>query len=284
MKLLKQILLKLIGIIITIFFSLNSFSQDLAAFTNYQKHFIVFDKGETKKLEHLPVKSYKIGGNAVAYISSTSELKAYYKGEIITLAETFSTDYYTSKNFVVYRIFKQLYVFDNGKTRLLSGNVNKFSVQDDIISFYNENTKSYMIYYDEKIWDIENLLSGRAVKYFKTGKNTFAYYNNNSKYLKYFLNGELIKILQVNGLIHFKTGKNILAYIDVATNSFHAYYDNEIFDLEYFRPKRYVVGNNIIAYTDNLGEFKIFEEGEINTLLSFEPETFTIVDNLLLFS
>ena len=276
--------MKLIIIITISFLSINAFSQDVAAFIDNQKHFIIFDKGETKQIEHLPIKSFKIGGNAVAYVSKTSELKVYYNGVVKTLADFFSSEYYTSKNFVVYRNFKQLYVFDKGKVQLLSSNVKSFSVQDDIISFYDENSKAVKIYFEGKIWGVANSLTGMPVKYFKTGKNTFAYYNDNSKYLMLFMNGSLQKIVHVNGLINFKPGKNILAYIDVAMNTFHVYNKSELFDLEYFKPNKYEVGNNIVAYTDNMGEFKYFYNGEITTLSSFEPNMFKIIDNLLLYT
>jgi len=276
--------LKLIAIIGIIFFSINIFSQDVAAFTDYKKHFIIFDKGQTKQIEHRLVKSFKIGGNAVAYVTSTSELKVYFNGKVKTLAETFSSDYYTTKNLVVYHTFKQLYVFDKGKVQLLSSYVGHFSVQDDIVSFYDKNSKTIKIYYNGKIWKLATSLIGMPYKYFKTGKNTFAYYNDNSKYLMFFHNGSLNKIVHVNGLIHFKCGKNILAYTDVAMNTFNVYYNNKTFDLEYFKPKKFEIGNNIVAYTDNLGEFKIFSEGETTTLSSFEPDFFKIIDNLLLFS
>ena len=59
--------------IVSIFLNFNSFSQNLAAFTNYKKNFIIFDKGQTKQVEFLPVKSYKIGGNAVAFITNNSK-------------------------------------------------------------------------------------------------------------------------------------------------------------------------------------------------------------------
>ena len=276
--------IRFIIVIIAILLNVKMFSQDVAAFTDYQNHFIIFDKGQTKQIEHRPVKSFKIGGNAVAYVTSTSKLKVYFNGKVKTLAETFSSDYHTTKNFVAYRIFKQLYVFDKGKIQLLSSYVGAFSVQDDIISFYDKNSKTIKIYYKGRIWNLANSLIGMPYKYFKTGKNTFAYYNDNSKYLMLFYNGSLDKIVHINGLIQFKCGKNILAYTDIAMNTFNVYYNNKNFDLEYFKPKNFEVGNNIVAYTDNLGEFKIFSEGETAILSSFEPELFKIIDNLLLFS
>ncbi|MBN1251476.1 MAG: hypothetical protein JXR51_02815 [Bacteroidales bacterium] len=272
-----------IAIFLAVFSNYKIISQDLAAFNDYQNHFTVFDKGETKSIENLPVKSYKIGGNAIAYVSSTSELKVYFNGRVKTLAETFSFDYFASKNLIVYQIYNQLYVFDNGDVTLLSGNAKLFSVTDNIISFYNQNTKSFHVYYEGKVWDIEDSYVGKSVKYYKTGNNTFAYYNDNSKHLKLFLNGEIKKIVQINGLINFKPGQNILAYIDIAMNSFHSYYNNKITDLEYFRPKLYDVGNNFIAYLDNLGEFKVFWNDEIISVSSFEPSMFKVKDNMLLF-
>ncbi len=270
--------------IVSIFLNFNSFSQNLAAFTNYKKNFIIFDKGQTKQVEFLPVKSYKIGGNAVAFITNNSKLKVYSNGVVKTLEETFSGNYYVTKKFVVYSVFKQLYVFDNGKTKLLSSYVGHFSVKDNIISFYDKNSKAIKIYYKEKIWSLAKSLIGMPFKYFKTGTNTFAYYNDNSKYLMYFIDGKLIKIAHINGLLHFKCGKNILAYTDIAMNTFNVYYNNKNMILEYFKPKKVEVGKNMIAYTDNLEEFKLFTEGKTITISSFEPDFFTIIDNLLLFS
>src|SRR5688572_17426516 len=60
--------------------SVSSLAQ-LAAYTDYRGYFHVFDKGVYHQLEYLPVKSYKVGGNAVAYVDNTNELQIYYNGE-----------------------------------------------------------------------------------------------------------------------------------------------------------------------------------------------------------
>ena len=66
------------------FFFLISFftaqGQPLSAYVDYKNCFYVFDNGVKKQLEYLPIKSYQIGGNAVAYVNEGGDTKAYYKG------------------------------------------------------------------------------------------------------------------------------------------------------------------------------------------------------------
>ena len=60
-------------------FSAQLFPQGggLGAYSDFRNRFYVFDHGEKKMIEEQQVKSYKIGGNCVAYIDYADNLKVY---------------------------------------------------------------------------------------------------------------------------------------------------------------------------------------------------------------
>ena len=276
-----RIFLLTLGIVL---FAHSTFAQNLAAFHDYRKYFMVFDNGQTKAIDHLPAQSFQIGGNCIPFISNTGEFNVYFKGEVQTLAERYVSKYFATRNLLVYFLYDQLYVFDNGKTHMLSSNVKNYAIGDSLVAYYNENTRSSHVYYNGKVTDLERSLVGSPIKEFKAGDNVFAYFNDNTKYFKIFYNGELQDIMQSNDLVRFEAGRNIIAYIDEARNSLHAFYKGEIFDLEDFKPKSFKVGDDMLAYVDNLGDFKVFTNGEVQTISSFEPEVYNVKDSLVVFS
>ena len=281
-----MILKKLFTILFALILSSSIFAQNLnlAAFHNYQKHFIVFDSGQTYDVENLPVQSYKVGGNCLPYVSNDGRFKVYFEGEVTTLSQQLVDDYYVTRNLLVYRMFNQLYVFDNGKQHLLSSNVVNFAVGDSIVAYFNRNRNTSHVYYKGHIYDLENTLVGDPIKDFKASDNIFAYFNNNTKFFKIFYHGELEEITQSNDLIEFKTGRNIVAYEDNSTNTFHIFYKGEILDLEDFKPKSFKVGDDLVAYVDALDEFKVFADGEVQVLSDFEPDAYYVTDSLVAYS
>lgn len=271
-------------LVLIISFSLSAQNLNLAAFHDYQKHFIVFDSGQTHDEENLPVQSFKVGGTCLPYVSNDGRFKVYYKDKVQILSQQHVDDYFVTRSLMVYRLFNQLYVFDKGKTQLLSSNVVNFAVGDSIVAYYNRNRNTSHVYYKGSIYDLENTLVGDPIKDFKAGDNIFAYFNDNTKFFKIFYHGELEEITQSNDLIDFKTGRNIVAYEDNSTNTFHVYYKGEVLDLEDFKPKSFKVGDDLVAYIDALDEFKVFTDGEVQVLSDFEPDAYYVTDSLVAYS
>jgi len=275
----KVLLLILLGII-----SYSTHSQNLTAFIDYRKYFMVFDNGSTIAIDHLPAQSFQIGGNCIPFVSNFGQFKVYHKGNISTLLEQAPSKYFATRNLLVYFLYDQLYVFDNGEVKMLSSSVKDYAIGDSLVAYYNENTKASYVYYNGKVTELERSLVGSPLSEFKAGDNIFAYFNANSKYFKIFYQGELHDVLQSNNQIYYEAGRNIVAFVDNATNSFHAYYKGEVIDLEDFQPKSFKVGDDMLAYVDNLGDFKVFSDGEIQTISSFEPDLYDVRDSLIVFS
>lgn len=259
-------------------------SQPIAAYHNYQRHFVVFDNGTKFSAENQPVKSYQIGKTCVAYIANSGQFKVYYKGEVKTLATHGVEQYFATKNLLFYFVFNQLFVFDNGSSKMLSSQVKSFAIGDDLVAFFNENKQTSYVYYQGELIEIESSLTGIPISNFVAADNIFAYFNRNTKYLKVFYDGEIQNILQSNGQVYYRAGRNMVAYVDHSHNTFHVFYEGEVYDLEEFKPKSFKVGDDVLAYVDDTGSFKVFSDGEVQTISSFEPDTYAAHDNLIVFT
>lgn len=280
----KIFICKVLLVIASFFILYGANAQPLAAFHDFRNYFMVFDNGQTIQLEHLPVQSYQVGKNCLAYVDNSGVFKVYHNSESHVLTELLISKYFVTRNLLVYFLHNQLYVYDQGKKHMLSSNVGNFTVGDSLVTFYSENKKAFYAYYDGEVSEIEGSLVGTPISNFKAGNNTFAYFNDNSKYLKVFYNGSLFDILQSYESVRFDAGTNLVAFVDEAMGSFHVFYKGEIYDLEDFEPKSFKVGDDVLAYVNNLGEFKAFSSGELYSISSFEPDLYDIKDSLVIFS
>jgi hypothetical protein len=61
------------------------------------------------------------------------------------------------------------------------------------------------------------------------------------------------------------------------------FYKGNFYDLEAFEPESFQMGDEMLAYVTQEGDFKIFENGELITIHSFPPERYTMKDSTLVF-
>ena len=150
------------------FFTVNA--QNLTAYHDYREYFYVFDNGLTKLLEYLPVQSYQIGGNAIAYIDNSYNLKVYSKGMVTKLDIVPDIKYFATDHLVAYMAAAQLYVFDNSRIKTLSNWVDYYAVGDSLIAFFDQFNQSFQVYYKGKSIVLEDALGEPPVKEFKIGE------------------------------------------------------------------------------------------------------------------
>jgi hypothetical protein len=98
--------------------------------------------------------------------------------------------------------------------------------------------------------------------------------------LAYFIDEQLwvlddgrIKFLEPWAVKNFAIGDNILCFTN-NFDQFRVYYKDSVQTLELWPPRRVVAGDNLIAYTDNNEIFKVFYEGERYTIDDIPPQGF----------
>lgn len=75
-------------------------------------------------------------------------------------------------------------------------------------------------------------------------------------------------------------GKNVVAYVD-NVGEFRCFHAGEVFDLDYLVPVSFKVGRNTVAFVDNYNRFKIYHKGNIVTADPFPPRSYQTGDDLV---
>jgi len=257
-------------------------AQSLGAYTDYKNYFYAFDNGPNIQLESQPITSYRVGGNAIAYVNGVDNFRAYYKGESYDLLSISPLSYDATDNYVVFYRDMILNVFDNGKRTMLSGNTSMYAVGDSIVAFFDLNSGYIRAYYNGQTQDIEGLygIDPDSVK-FKVGDNILAYVNTANQFKVFY--HERILNLESYVPTTFKVGKNIVAYVDSYTQAFKIFYNGMSYTVESIAPASFIAGDDMIAYISNTGDFKVFFKGQLLKIASYAPAFYDATDNVLIY-
>lgn len=269
-------------LLILYLFSFSLQGQNLGAYTDYKNYFYAFDGGPNVELESQQIRSYKVGGNAVAYVNGADNFRAYYKGETYDLLSIAPLAYDATDNFVVYYRDMILNVFDNGKRTLLSGYTSSFIAGDSLVGFFDINNSMLRAYYNGQVQDLENMLGREAdsIK-FKVGDNIMAYVNASDQFKIFYR--EHILNLESAPPSSFQAGRNIVSYVDGYTQNFKIFYNGMSYTIETLPPTSYITGDDMVAYISNTGDFKIFYQGQLLKVSSFAPVFYNVVDKVIVY-
>jgi hypothetical protein len=265
--------MKYLFLLLLLLYSLYSSSQNLSAYNDYRNYFYAFDKGEFRQVEYLPVKSFKIGGNAVAYIDNTNEFRIYSEEQKFDITYGGTLTYYATDYLVAYRVGNVLSVFEKQRSQNLSYYCSIFAINDSLVGFFDESNYNFSVFYQGRVTELESSMI-EPPKSIKSGSNTLAYVNQ-SDFFKVFYRGTVYSIDNIAPLT-FQAGSDVVAYVDNYDQNFHLFYKGDTAKLETFAPDSFKVGFGMVAYIDNPGNFRVFYNGTTRRLLSFRPDFFKV--------
>lgn len=257
----------------------------IAAYSDNLNRFYVFYNGNTRQIEHLPIQNYKIGGNCLAYNDNTGNFKVFYKNKLEKLQDGFVNEdmYWPTDNLLVYRMGQQLKVFDRGTTLTLSGATDNVAIGDSIVVWYDKMANALRIYYDRQRIDVVDGLLNATITNFKAGANIVAFIDNN-RYFRVWYKGEDIELISGVSNVNYDAGRNVVAYWNAAYNSFNLFYKGEDILIDEYEPESFKAGDDMLAYVDNVGEFKCYYDGQIYDVSAYAPDWYGPDDNLLIYS
>ena len=258
-------------------------AQHLAAYLDFRDRFIVFDHGESKQLESYKLTSFQVGGNCVGYVNYHGDFMVYHNGSARLLERTSPTEYIVTDYLMGYATNSVLKVFDDGEVKMLCNNTNGYIVEDSLIAFYDEVQQQLKVYHNGQTRIIEDGLMEWPIRSYQSGDNILAYITTFDNKFKIYYKGEVIVVdYNVQETI-YKAGRDIVGFMNLATNAFMVFYKGEFYDLEAFKPITFQMGDEMMAYVTQEGDFKIFENGELVTIHSFPPEKYILKDSTLVF-
>ncbi len=256
-------------------------SQNLAIFSDYLNHVFIFDDGEIKHVEHLPVRSYKVGNNAIAYEDNAGTFKIYHNNYLHT-ASNFVSEYIVTNNLIAFRMNKQLSVFDNGSIRTLGISAPHWTVNEDVVVWYDDLDKKLNAYYQEEIFELDDALAAQEISEFQAGKNLIVYTDTRNN-VNIFYKGEIFDVFFKDRKKSIKAGKDIAAFVEDPMNNFQVFYKGEFIEIESFEPLSYLVSDEFVVYEDHSNYLKIFSDYEVTTISFYSPNFYEAKDQLVVY-
>jgi len=267
-------------LIFTIICVKSACSQSLGAFTDYDKHLIVFDDGTFRDLEFQEVRSFAVGSGCVAYVDNGGSLKAYTNHISYNVSPSVSA-YTITDNLFTFQVGTQLYVFEKGDKRLLSAFTGNFMVGDSIVAFIDTNKHYFSIYTDGQVYVLADIIVEDGAKFW-LGDNTVAYIDIHN-ILRLVCGRKQYELFNVIDDIVVDLGRNVAAFIDKSDGRFKIFFDGELNDIEQFTPKSFKCGYESVAYVNDMENFKFFYNGEIFDIAGFQPDFYELNRHLLVY-
>jgi hypothetical protein len=207
----------------------------------------------------------------------------FYQGTISTL-EVNAPDRFVALDYLsVYHIGGIVKIIENGHTVTISTHAIKYLAEDSLVGFYDKDREMLAVYYKGRIHMLEDGLAGRAVVRFDAGDNLIAYISARTGDLKIFYHGESQVMEPMLSGGSFQAGRDILAWVNQGDLRFRIFYGNQIYQAEEFPPGSYETGDGIVAYVDHTGSFKVFDKGVSETISSFAPDFYIVVNGMVIY-
>jgi len=274
---------KITLIIMIACFQIIGYGQYLAAFNDNVHHFWIFEAGTFQQVEYLEIQEFQVGGILVAYIDNAGNLKVYRNGKVEQLMEGNPIKFEATDYLLGYSVYEQLNVYDNGKIQVLSTACDGYIVRDSLIAWHDRVRKTIDVYYNDRKTTIMDGLIYNPLQEFKAGDNTLAFVHTSSEAFYLFYQGQLQILDQYVQDLLFEAGRDVVAWVDVPDQALNVFYRGEVTELEAFQPKSFQVGDEMVAYVDNLGKLKLFDNGQVTTITSYEPQYYNVNDRVLVF-
>jgi len=263
-------------------------AQNINAYKTYNKQFKVFDSGVFSIAEASQIDTFYLGYSYVAYISNNSMLKMYWKKDVNTINEAaFVSKIKAMNGLFAYAMGQQLKVIYNGVDTTLSGFCKRWDASDSLVLYYDEALNMHYIYANRHVFSLDDVIGSNLNLLdpvnASLGGNTFCYLNSFGK-IRALYNSTVYDLTDYTPGLLFEAGNNICVYNNVTLTKWKTFCNGYTSDLEVFQPLSYKLGIGMVAYVDNVSNFKVYYNDTLITLLRQEPITYTVVDSTIEYS
>ncbi len=245
------------------------YGQDIEAYVNMQRQFIIQDGYDKVYAEPIAPLSYKLGRELVAYNSNAQDFKVYYKGEKMSPTSQLVSSFQPTDHLLSFDGGGVLRVFDAGKTTLLSTRYTFYLTGDSMIVYDDDVERKLYVYYQGEEIELEEFIGANRATDIHLGDNILVYTDYMGR-LVCFYNGQK-QILEYNGATNVKAARDIITYTDI-NGAFKTFYKGVAYDLDDFEPQKQWIGDRFTAYLTANGQFRLFYDGSVKNIGFFSPE------------
>jgi len=271
----------IITLLVAVCFVQISYGQEfkgIGPFTSLQGYFKAFHNGVIRQLEYLPVKSFQVGDNLLAYIDNKGDVKVFQGEQVKTLAGV-ANNYSVSDNILVFNTGPVTSVWKDGKGQLLTNFGRRYVVADSLVVFEDTQFNSVKVWYNGQIKDLYTVI-GDIYLPAGIGDNVVAFAAVGGTHYVFY-KGAFYEAGTYRDPLTFSCGRDIVAFNDPVQMSFAIFEKGEFLDLEPMHAKRFIAGWSCVTYTDQNGNLQYYANNSVKTLSNYAPDYWDAKDQMV---
>ncbi|MEZ4923990.1 MAG: hypothetical protein R2780_12530 [Crocinitomicaceae bacterium] len=257
-----------------------SFTQDITAFSDRNNRLYKFDSGIITQIYYQPIKELDIGRHYICFVDSKGDIYVQFHDDKEMVAQTY-TNIYNSRNLLLVQTASVLRVYDQGVKHVLTSTSMGFGGSDSLVVWQDKIGGYLKYYYQDEVHEIAMVVGEYYIDPNKIGPNTFVYKDNagNNSVLWH---GKFYPIFSSNKNAVIDAGQDVVAFNDPQSQTFAAFDNGFMVDVDEQHALRFHCGDNYIYYQDAAEYHKVYREEDIMEL-GFDLQDIDPYDSLIVF-
>lgn len=248
--------------------------QFLSAYQDQFGRTKVFDNGMFRHVHHLPMLEYVAGWSAIAFTDHWQQINIFHNEKLISLPAGGDVEMLGSKHFIILDMPVGLYLVDKGKlTNLHPEPIDNFRFGDSIVAYENR-FGGFEVYWKGMKHELEIEMPVS----FECGSNCVAYVTKSGDF-KFFSEG-VTHFLDAGIGACYLVGTNLVAYRNEYRDEvLWSDGSSQSFDEDSVRFVK--LGDGFAVCKDWEGNFKVWNNGRLDTLMTGWPRRYIIKHKVL---
>lgn len=263
-----------------LFISSYAFSQNVTYFKDANNRLYEFDSGIFNQIYYQPTKEVIATTKHICLVDSKGDVFVHYNGEKILIAQTYN-ELVNTDHLILVRTASVLRIFDEGVVHMLSPNAISFAAGDSLVLFQDVVGGYLRYYYQNQIHEISMIVGNYPLSKNEVGANTFVYKDNAGNH-SVFWHGQFYELMNTRLPVVYSAGQDVVAFNDPQNNTFSAFDNGYIINLEGQFAQRFECGDNFIYYQDAGDVHKVVREERV-TDLGLDLKNIDVTDSLVIY-
>ena len=254
--------------------------QNLTVFSDQNNRLYKFNKGTITQIYYQPVKELHIQNQYICFVDNKGDIYVDFYGNMDLVAQT-HTEIFDTDNLLLVQTATVLRAYDQGVKHVLTSNAMRFGVGDSIVVWQDRIGGYLKYYYNDEVHEVAMVVGDYPLSSGEVGQNVFVY-RDNAGNCSVFWHGKFYPVISTNRNVVFRAGQDVVAFNDPMTNTFAAFDNGYVVDVEPQHALDYQCGDNFIYYKDATENHKIFREEETMEL-GYDLQDIHVSDSMVIF-
>jgi hypothetical protein len=277
----RMVFRKKLVLLAVISLNVMSYAQNITVFKDAVNRLYLFNEGVVTQIYYQATKDVQVGTKHVCIVDSKGDVYAYFGDARELIAQT-SSEIINTDHLLFVRTATVLRVFDQGVVHMISPNALAWGVGDSLVLFQDVVGGYLRYYYEDEIHEISMVVGHYPIMPGDVGSNLFAYRDNAKNHLV-FWHGKFHELMNTSQPVTYSAGQDVLAFNDPQHNTFAAFDNGYIIDLESQFAKTYKAGDNFIYYQDASDIHKVVREERVIEL-GVDLQNLNVTDSLVIYN